>query len=158
MNPRDSAEQMSMVHIKLKPKRFYFMNAMPLMVGGGTGFRKALGNQAKKQGVYVIFSRTGKAIYVGKTSGDKMDFGIRLYRHARKAAAGKNRKVYNRLKETEDKARVSMIDTEVIRKHFVTRNLKLGKRVLIGLMELALIQYLEPELQREEWLSPQHKR
>jgi len=54
--------------------------------------------RVKSQGVYIIhISAPTRVLYIGRTRGRMMDFAMRLYRHATKAASG-NSKTYQALK------------------------------------------------------------
>jgi hypothetical protein len=136
--------------LKLRPLGDYFKDAKPLAVDLGRGFRGQLGSQAGEQGVYVIFERAGRALYVGKTSGPEMDFGTRLYRHTHSKAAQSNPKVYKLLAKLKRKHRsvsVSMIDEAAVRSHYTDDDGGLRKETAVGIFELALIDALDPCLQ-----------
>ncbi len=144
---------MPQIKIGLKPKGFYLGSQAVLKLDRQWD-RKTLGEKAGMKGVYIIFTNPGHVIYVGKTSGNTMSFRARLFRHATKAASS-NSRVYRELKKITRKGdgpiRVAMIDEESIGKHFPATGVRLSEEVTTGLLELALIQYLEPERQQKQW-------
>lgn len=110
-------------------------------------YQSILGDDAKEKGVYVIH-HNGKIMYVGKTDGAKMTFGIRLRRHFQESAAGKH--TYPRLRKLNNPPTicVSMYSLEKI-KSLVVSNIKNGNDIhLIPLFEAALISAYKPEFQK----------
>lgn len=139
--------------VRFRPVEAYLRSVCKVRPDDKRELRRAMGEQARGRGVYVIFTGGNEVLYVGKTSGDKMDFGRRLYRHANKKAAGKHRLVYNRLVELKQRglaAHVGLIPVERIRLHFGDAGRRIREHVAIGLFEQALIAYLDPELQQEQ--------
>jgi hypothetical protein len=109
-----------------------------------------LGSDRTARGVYVIH-HNGNIKYVGKTSGKKMSFGIRLRRHFQETAAGKH--TYPRLVELANKQHpimVSLFPLENIKSHLKLRATNQTPSDLISLFESALIIALDQEFQRDE--------
>jgi hypothetical protein len=142
---------MPAIHINLKPRGWYFRDSVRLPYGGGRKFRASLGPCADKKGVYVIFDRPGKAAYVGQTSGRKVDFGVRLYRHVNLSAAGPNSTVCVWLRRTP-KAQVTFLPVPAVLEHFTGSPQRPSNRIATLLLERALVFYLRPSLQKKAWL------
>jgi len=106
-----------------------------------------LGPNKKKQGVYVIF-HGDQVIYVGKTDGPSMSFGMRLRREFQETASS-NRHIYPKLAAlpTPPNIQVSMLSTLEIRKMVSLNGLILADADLIGPCETILIAAYKPAFQ-----------
>jgi hypothetical protein len=123
------------VHVALAPR-------------GTRWFQKCLGSHAKEKGVYVIFYKQS-IIYVGKTNGKKMGFGMRLRRHFQETAAG-NKHTYPKLSALEypKEIKVRLIPISEIKQHIKHNLNNINELELAPLFESALILALGPEFQR----------
>ena len=107
-----------------------------------------LGNMKKEKGVYVIHHNE-KIIYVGKTDGPSMNFGMRLRREFQEnASQGKH--IYPRLSSLSTppaiKATFYNIPEIIKRMNFEGHFHRPDQ--MIGIFEMLMISYLEPELQQ----------
>jgi len=100
----------------------------------------------KERGIY-IFHKRMDVLYVGKTGGETMTFGIRLRRHFQKKAA-QGKRIWNLLKRHEP-VEVSFIpDNEIYRRIKGARiSTKRLEDEAIRLMEAALILSWQPKFQ-----------
>lgn len=118
---------------------------------GSSWSELSLGHARGEIGVYVIH-HDGAIKYVGKTSGRKMSFGIRLRRHFQEAAAGDH--TYPRLAEinTPPEIQVSLFSLSEILEFVTFRKEIKGPWLseVIPLFESALIVALEPEFQAQD--------
>ncbi|MBM3946369.1 MAG: hypothetical protein FJ315_03070 [SAR202 cluster bacterium] len=104
-----------------------------------------LGNYAKKQGVY-IFHQNGKPLYVGKTNGRSMSFGMRLRRHLQESAAG-SKHTYPKLAALSQPFFASFIPTEVVRRRVQCQDYKLSDQSKVNIFEQALQGAYKPSFQ-----------
>lgn len=123
--------------------------AVSVAPNGTSWSEQSLGDARSEVGVYVIH-HNGEVKYVGKTSGRKMNFGIRLRRHFQERAASAH--TYPRLAaiRTPPEIKVSLYDLQEIRT-FVSYS-GMGRATdrnnTIQLFEAALIISLRPEFQQ----------
>lgn len=79
-----------------------------------------------------------------------MDFATRLYRHATEKAS-QNGKVYRKLIEISNGEKklikVTLLDSDDVKKHFKMIDGGLSKSGMIDIFEQVLIHHLHPEIQ-----------
>ncbi len=120
---------------------------VPIARRGGSWSETCLGSGAKNQGVYVIF-HGDSVIYVGKTDGPSMSFGMRLRREFQETASG-GRHIYPKLAAltVPPGIQVSMLSTSDIRKLVSINSLSLTDAELIPPCEANLIAAYKPRFQ-----------
>ena len=138
------------ITIKLPNKEKVLRNSIDVKLAS-TGMKWSeidLGDDRKKVGVYVIH-HNNRIKYVGKTSGKKMSFGVRLRRHFQEKAAGKH--TYPRLESlhTPPSIQVSLFTLKEIKKYISCSIYEPRPADLIALFESALITSLKPEFQQD---------
>lgn len=112
----------------------------------GRWLQTCLKSMEGERGVY-IFHKGMQVLYVGKTGGKTMTFGIRLRRHFQKKAAQKGR-IWRLLKKHEPVGVSFIIADEIARRIKGVRiNTKRLEDEAIRLMEAALILCWEPIFQ-----------
>jgi hypothetical protein len=121
---------------------------VPISPKGHSWNQGVLGEKSRSKGVYIIHQHKNIQ-YVGKTSGDKMSFGMRLRRHFQEVAAGKH--TYPRLLALSETGpiQVSLFDIGEILELIRTESKKsiLWTKDYISLFEAGLIITLEPKFQ-----------
>lgn len=143
------------VSIVLHPRRWYRRTSGHLLLGGGIGFAEKLGEPDGKHhadGVYILLAGRSGILYVGRTTKTRrgvMDFVTRLYRHAT-SRASKNSPVFKKLWLYSGGGKklipVCLISRAEVRAHFRTPPAWLTEESMIALLEMALIDYLQPEI------------
>lgn len=120
---------------------------VPLARRGEGWSERCLGPEGKKQGVYVIHHGE-KVIYVGKTDGQSMTFGVRLRREFQESASGR-RHIFPTLSRLTipPSLRVCLLPTDVLRGMVKVHGAKLSDVDLIRICECVLIATYRPELQ-----------
>lgn len=120
---------------------------VPIARRGESWSEACLGAEGKNQGVYVIF-HGDKVIYVGKTDGPSMSFGMRLRREFQETAA-KGRHIYPTLAAltTPPNIQVAMLSTSQIRSLVSLNGLALTDADLVLPCEAVLIAVYKPVLQ-----------
>ncbi len=138
------------VHIEIPPVRQVIESSVivqlaPRSVSWSEG---QLGEYSKQRGVYVLH-QGGRAIYVSKTDGRKMTFGIRLRREFQETAA-QGRHIYPKLVERRSKGDIaaSFIPISKIRALVSGEGVALDDLARTRILEQALIQAYNPELQQ----------
>ena len=121
--------------------------SVPIARRGESWSEACLGPKGKNQGVYVIF-HGDKVIYVGKTDGPSMFFGMRLRREFQESASS-GRHIYPKLAAlaTPPSIQVSMLSTQEIRALVSVNGLVLADDDLIRPCEAVLIAVYKPALQ-----------
>ena len=106
-----------------------------------------LGPEGKKQGVYVIH-HGDKIIYVGKTDGPSMSFGLRLRREFQESAS-QGRHIFPRLAALQSPPSISvcLLSTSAIRKMVSIEVTTLTDTELIPICEAVLIAVYKPDFQ-----------
>src|SRR4051812_10809985 len=96
---------------------------------------RCLGADGKKQGVYVIH-HGDTIIYVGKTNGRSMTFGVRLRREFQESASG-GRHIYPKLAalKTPPALAVCLLPTAVLRGMVIAKGTSLNDAELILVCE-----------------------
>lgn len=120
---------------------------VPIARRGESWSEACLGPEAKNQGVYVIF-HGDKVIYIGKTDGPSMSFGMKLRREFQETASG-GRHIYPKLAAlaTPPIIQASMLSTHEIRKLVSLNGLALTDADLIPPCEAVLIAAYKPIFQ-----------
>lgn len=136
-------------------RRWYHRTSGHLLVGGGIGFAEKLGEPAGKHhadGVYILLAGRSDVLYVGRTTKTRrgvMDFVTRLYRHAT-SRTSRNSPVFHKLWQYSGGGKrlipVCLISRPEVRAHFRTPPAWLTEESMIALLEMALIDYLQPEV------------
>lgn len=107
-----------------------------------------LGEMRKQKGVYVIHHNR-KIIYIGKTDGVSMNYGMRLRREFQEnAAQGKH--IFPKLSSLTTPPEIKVCFFPILE---IMKRMQFEKHVyrpdqMIGTFEIAMINYLEPELQQ----------
>lgn len=116
---------------------------------GESWSERCLGTEGKKQGVYVIH-HGNKIIYVGKTDGPSMTFGVRLRREFQESASG-GRHIYPKLAalKTPPALGVCLLPAATLRSMVTWKGAALDDFELIPICEAVLIAAYKPEFQRE---------
>ena len=107
-----------------------------------------MGADAKEQGVYVIH-HGDTILYVGKTDGDKMTFGVRLRREFQESASG-GRHIFPKLvalRRPPDLA-VYLFPASAIGKMVFVHGVDVSSTELIPVLEAVLIAAYKPVFQR----------
>lgn len=137
------------VYIEVPPREETLEKSVVVTLApkGHSWSEKQLGEYSKQRGVCVLHQR-GRAIYVGKTDGRKMTFGIRLRRECQETAA-QGRHVYPKLVERRSKGDIaaSFIPMSKIRTLVSGEGVVLDDIATTRILEQTLIQAYKPELQ-----------
>jgi hypothetical protein len=106
-----------------------------------------IGEYAKRQGCYVIH-RGGSILYVGKTDGSTMTFGMRLRREFQETAS-QGRHIYPKLAAftVPPEIQASFLSFPQIRDLVCCEETDLDDLSKIAIVEQTLIQIYEPEFQ-----------
>ena len=124
------------------------LRSVPIAVRGQSWSETCLGTGAKDQGVYVIH-HGDTILYVGKTDGDKMTFGVRLRREFQESASG-GRHIFPKLaalKRPPDLA-VYLFPASAIGKIVSVHGLDVSSTALIPVLEAVLIAAYKPVFQK----------
>jgi hypothetical protein len=121
--------------------------SVPIARRSESWFEGCLGPEGKKQGVYVIH-HGDRIIYVGKTDGPSMSFGVRLRREFQESASG-GRHIFPKLAALQNPPGISvyLLATSSIRKMVTIEGTTLTDTELIPICEAVLIAAYRPELQ-----------
>ncbi|MFO7676486.1 MAG: hypothetical protein R6X12_09250 [bacterium] len=148
--------------IELRPRRWYRRVCGHLLVGGGVGFAEKLDNPAglhRADGIYILLAGRAGILYVGRTTKTRrgvMDFATRLYRHSTRKASNDS-PVFRKLWEYSEHGKrlipVCLVSRPDVCAHFPNPPAWLSEETMIALLEIALIEYLSPEVN-----SPQKPR
>jgi len=137
------------IQFSVPPSQSLLTAALPVPIAkrGESWSEACLGPNKKNQGVYVIFHGE-QVIYVGKTDGPSMSFGMRLRREFQETASS-GRHIYPKLAAltTPPDIHVSMLSTLEIRKMVSLSDLVLSDADLIGPCETILIAAYKPAFQ-----------
>ena len=152
---RGGSVKQRVVSIVFHPRHWYRRTSGHLLVGGGIGFAEKLGEPDGKHhadGVYILLAGRSGILYVGRTTKTRrgvMDFITRLYRHAT-SRASKNSPVFKKLWLYSGGGKrlihVCLISRPEVRAHFRTPPAWLTEESMIALLEVAIIDYLQPEI------------
>jgi hypothetical protein len=135
-----------MIKISIPQKKDVLKATCSLRTVSGKWLQTCLKSMEGERGVY-IFHKGMEVLYVGKTGGKTMTFGIRLRRHFQKKAAQKGR-IWKLLKKYEPVGVSFIIDEQICRRITGARiNTKQLEDEGIRLMEAALILCWEPIFQ-----------
>lgn len=120
---------------------------VPIARRGQSWSESCLGPDGKKQGVYVIHHGE-KIIYVGKTDGDSMTFGVRLRREFQESASG-GRHIYPKLAalQTPPEIGVCLLPANAIREMVSLHDLEVPDLALVPICEAVLIAAYKPLFQ-----------
>jgi hypothetical protein len=139
----------------LHPRRWYRRTSGHLRVGGGRDFAQKLDSPAGRcsaDGVYILLAGPKGVLYVGrttKTDRGVLDFHTRLYRHAT-SRASRDSRVFQKLWQYSRGGKklipVCLLSRPDVRAHFRTQPEWLTDGLMIAILELALIDYLHPEV------------
>ncbi len=108
-----------------------------------------LGPEGKKQGVYVIHHGE-RIVYVGKTDGPSMTFGVRLRREFQQSASS-GRHIFPKLEAltTPPTIKVCLLPASVLRGMVTVSGTTLSDVELIPICEVVFIAVYKPEFQRD---------
>ena len=120
---------------------------MKLAPKGKSWSEKQLADNAKNQGVYILV-RGRQILYVGKTDGPSMTFGVRLRREFQESAA-QGKHVYKKLTQPSTDAEISVafLPTSEVQELVQCEGFCLNHQGKIAILEQALIQSYQPEFQ-----------
>lgn len=123
---------------------------VPIAKRGESWSESCLGPEGKEQGVYVIHHGE-KIIYVGKSDGPKMTFGVRLRREFQESASG-GRHIFPKLAalRTPPLIKVCLLPATILRGMVTVQDTTLTDLELIPICEAVFIAVYKPELQREQ--------
>ena len=109
-----------------------------------------LGEYAKRQGIYVIHHRE-RIIYIGKTDGSTMTFGMRLRREFQETAS-QGKHIYPKLASLAipPDIRVSFLTLPQIHHLVDSEETTIDDIAKTGILEQTLICIYNPELQKEK--------
>jgi len=137
------------IQFSVPPSQSLLTTSLPVPIArrGESWSEACLGPNRKNQGVYIIF-HGAQVIYVGKTDGPSMSFGMRLRREFQETASS-GRHIYPKLAAltTPPNVQVSMLATADIRKMVSLSGLVLADSDLIGPCEAILIAAYRPVFQ-----------
>lgn len=121
---------------------------VPLAIKGVAWKESCLGKEAKESGVYVIH-HGGTIMYVGKTGGPGMSFGMRLRREFQQTASS-DRHIYPKLAllSVPPDIMVSFFSRRDIEKLVSAEGITLNDFEKIEIFETAAIHAYQPDLQR----------
>jgi len=122
---------------------------VPIARLGETWSERCLGPQGKEQGVYVIHHGE-RIVYVGKTDGPSMTFGVRLRREFQESASG-GRHIFPKLVALTipPTIKVCLLPASVLRSMVTVSGTALRDVELIPICEAVFIAVYKPEFQTD---------
>jgi hypothetical protein len=138
------------LHIELPDLDEIFDSGCPVPIArkGDKWQTSCLGKMCKEKGIYVIH-HDRRVIYVGKTEGGSMNYGMRLRREFQEnAAQGKH--IYPKLSSliTPPDIKTTFYPILEIIKRMQFEGQIYRPDQMIGIFEIAMINHLEPQLQQ----------
>lgn len=106
-----------------------------------------LGKYAKSKGVYIYHSK-GEILYVGNTTGTKMNFGMRLRRECQERAAG-NSKLHQDFRRLKSDVCVFLLDLDAVNRMVDAKPSGLDDKRKALILEQILIGIFNPRFNRQ---------